>query len=350
MRRLALGGTSGNLISFAVSIMPKHSSFASYSRRFVPGVKAQNWARRNVVDVDKLTQRLRHHRDKARERFAQNHPHASLWLAKRNLELGKIRLHSQKLLVGSGISAALMLSAPASPKLLPEKPAAVRLAAAGFNPTSTTTSRFLGMLTPLIPQRIGHLDPAVETQVSQIISASFGINASASLDHQRLNHSLGWIGYEQHLRRYPGDSLGQHDEEIQAGIAPGLGGWGYFASAEKGLDAEAILREKYYLAVPVMYLPNWKQDLAFLRDWYKFRKMLVVNVETGAAVVAVIGDAGPAAWTGKQFGGSPEVMRALDLTGKKSKGKVLIYFIDDPNNQVPLGPVKENISQAVQLT
>lgn len=49
----------------------------------------------------------------------------------------------------------------------------------------------------------------------------------------------------------------------------------------------------------------------YLRDWYKHRKVLIVNTENGNAVVAAIGDSGPAAWTGKQFGGSPEVMEHL---------------------------------------
>jgi len=66
-----------------------------------------------------------------------------------------------------------------------------------------------------------------------------------------------------------------------------------------------------------------------------------VNTVNGNAVVGDIADAGPAAWTGKQFGGSPEVMSALG--GKKyTKGKVLIFFIDDPENKVPLGPVDYN--------
>jgi hypothetical protein len=56
-------------------------------------------------------------------------------------------------------------------------------------------------------------------------------------------------------------------------------------------------------------------------------------------VVAAIADSGPAAFTGKQFGGSPEVMEYLGGVRYK-KGPVIVFFVDDPDNKVPLGPVE----------
>ena len=70
--------------------------------------------------------------------------------------------------------------------------------------------------------------------------------------------------------------------------------------------------------------------------------MLVVNPHNGKAIVVVIADAGPAQWTGKQLGGSPEVMKYLErYDGTQVRG-VLYFFIDDPNNEVPLGPIDYN--------
>ena len=65
---------------------------------------------------------------------------------------------------------------------------------------------------------------------------------------------------------------------------------------------------------------------------------MIVNTQNGRAVVASIADSGPAAWTGKHFGGSPEVMNHLGGP-KYTKGKVIIFFVDDPENKIPLGPV-----------
>ncbi len=326
-----------------------HSYHPNYSPRFVANTKSQDWSK-NSPNAALLKQRLSRHRDEIYQQFATNHPHAVNWFKEKNFDLAKIRQHSQQLLAGAGLSTALLLSTPISPKLLPPNPPHVRLAEAGLMPLSTLAGTIKDKLAELVPQRLGHLDPENETKVQQIFKQLLGITASSILDGQRLNHSLGWIGYEQHLFRYPGDSLNLHEEELDAGIAPGLGGWGYFTDDSHKFTDQMKLYEKYYVAVQTLYLPSWSQDTKFLSDWYKFRKVLVVNVENGTVVVAVIGDAGPADWTGKQFGGSPEVMRALDLTGKKSKGKVLLWFIDDPQNQVPLGPVKSPVNEAVQLT
>ena len=48
----------------------------------------------------------------------------------------------------------------------------------------------------------------------------------------------------------------------------------------------------------------------------------------------------------KHLGGSPEVMQELGLAGGPRKGAVLYFFIDDPEDKIPLGPFKtqgENI-------
>ena len=125
-----------------------------------------------------------------------------------------------------------------------------------------------------------------------------------------------------------------------AGIAPGLGAWGYFTPSKQAFTKEDEMRERYYLAVQTFLSPGFSERVREYRDFYKFRKMLVVNPKTGQAVVAVIGDAGPAQWTGKHLGGSPEVMHELGLAKGSRKGPVLYFFVDDPENKIPLGPVK----------
>lgn len=68
--------------------------------------------------------------------------------------------------------------------------------------------------------------------------------------------------------------------------------------------------------------------------------MLVVNPQNGKAIVADIADAGPSPWTGKQLGGSPAVMNYLERVDGAQKGPVLYFFINDPNDTIPLGPVQ----------
>ena len=76
-----------------------------------------------------------------------------------------------------------------------------------------------------------------------------------------------------------------------------------------------------------------------MNQFFMFHKMLVVNPDNGKTIVADIGDAGPAEWTGKSLGGSPEVMKYLERVDGAQKGPVIYMFIDDPNNNIPLGPV-----------
>ena len=68
--------------------------------------------------------------------------------------------------------------------------------------------------------------------------------------------------------------------------------------------------------------------------------MLLVNPENGKAMVTDIGDAGPAEFTGKHLGGSPEVMAYLERQDGAARGPVLYFFIDYPDDTIPLCPIE----------
>ena len=107
---------------------------------------------------------------------------------------------------------------------------------------------------------------------------------------------------------------------------------------------DLVQKEKYYVAVQTLYLPDRNTRQPELKDWYKHRKVVVVNPINGKSIVAVIADAGPASWTGKHFGGSPEVMAYLGLNVGMQKGPVLLFFVDDTNNQIAIGPLEYNVN------
>lgn len=205
----------------------------------------------------------------------------------------------------------------------------------------------------VVPTENRNLNSDEEAKVAELLTKNLGISVKAEIDNKRLNKTHGLIGGEQHLYRYPGDTVQAHAKNAQdwamyggSGIAPGLGAYGYFAPSKEAFDQTAEDRERYYLAVQTFLSPGFSERVGEYRDFYKFRKMLVVNPKTGQAVVAVVGDAGPAEWTGKSLGGSPEVMHELGLAGGPRKGAVVYYFVDDPEDKIPLGPV--NISEEVQ--
>lgn len=189
-----------------------------------------------------------------------------------------------------------------------------------------------------VQQAPGHLQQQDELYLEQQLTDMLGFPVAAELEGNRLNHSIGIMGGEQHLKRFPTDSLDQHDAYRESGIAPNRGAFGWFT--EQGeLSQKAIEREKYYVAVQTLYLPNWNAEHPRLKEWYKFRKMVVINPAEKKAVVVVVGDAGPALWVKKQFGGSPEVIREGQIWSKSSRGRVLLLFVDDPTDTVALGPI-----------
>jgi hypothetical protein len=280
----------------------------------------------------------------AKNDLFSKHPHAGKFFVKKGFDLSKIREHSAKLISAGALAGALLLNSPTEQmKLLPtpneltdkfNKPDA--------NTDSSNKGKLLsGILSSVLPERVRPLERNEEKLLEQLFKDVIGVNVKATLEGEHLNTTYGFIGAEQHLRRYPGDvSDPDLPQEIQnSGIAPGLGAWGYFAGSRQEFKSDALEREKWYAVVQTLYLPDWGGRQPFLKDWYKYRKVLIVNTDNGKAVVCDIADSGPAVWTGKQYGGSPEVMDALG-GAKYKKGKVLVFFVDDPENNVALGPVE----------
>lgn len=212
--------------------------------------------------------------------------------------------------------------------------------------SSSNNALLASELVDKLPKDVEKLTDEQDQTIIALIKKDLGIDVKAEIDNKRLNRTYGVIGGEQHLYRYPGDALQNHARDAQdwamyggSGIAPGLGAYGYFAPSKEAMTPEIEMRERYYLAVQTFLSPGFAERVGEYRDFYRFRKMLVINPKTGQAVVAVIGDAGPAEWTKKHLGGSPEVMHELGLAGGPRKGPVLYYFVDDPENKIPLGPI-----------
>lgn len=206
---------------------------------------------------------------------------------------------------------------------------------------------FFSDLYNVLPHEIRPLIPDEEQNVAQLLSNTYGVQVTPEINGIRLNRTYGYIGEEQHLALYPGNTMDSHFDNApdaslywSSGMAPGLGAWGYFAPSASQLTQEDKLREKYYVAVETFLSPGYMQNVAKYNNFFKYRKVLVVNPNNGKAIIADIADAGPSEWTGKSFGGSPEVMQYLGRVDGAAKGAVLIFFVQDPSDNVPLGPVQ----------
>ena len=307
---------------------------------------------KNHVDSEDLRTKLKLRYIKEKQNLFQKHPYLDTYLKQKSLDLGKLRAHSAKILSAGAITGALLLSSPDNSKSLPdpynfiEQLRADRMEKGDFEMRKILSET----LKSILPQRPHVLDVRTEKLIEQIVSTTTQIPVKASLEGEHLNTIYGLIGYEQHLKRYPGDNIKEHGEGyvLKAGMAPGLGAWGYVAKSKDNLDPYLTDVEKWYAVVQTLYLPDWGSRQPFLKDWYKHRKLLIVNTQNGNAVITAIVDSGPAMWTGKNFGGSPEVM---DFLGgeKYRKGPVLVLFVDDPESKIPLGPVSYNNVKLAEL-
>jgi hypothetical protein len=284
-------------------------------------------------------------------KFKSKHPHYEYlrkkWIAKHKTTADKfLSNHGDSLrhLTLGGLGGLMLLTTPGAVSALPGTN--ISISNEGITKAEDKNAVLAQVLKPVVPEEVRKLSSEEETKVAEVLSEKLSLNVKPELEGIRLNRSYGLIGGEQHLYRYPGDNLYKHFNNASdwamygpAGIAPGLGAWGYFAPSEASFDTAAQERERYYLAVQTFLAPGFAENTARYRDFFKYRKMLVVNPKTGQGVVAVVGDAGPAEWTGKHLGGSPEVMHYLGLASGPRKGAVLYFFIDDPKDQIHLGPI-----------
>lgn len=274
---------------------------------------------------------VKRHEDLSKEIF-NGHKEAFEWL-----------INSSKQLTVSSLAGLFLLTQPIVPKI----PTAFSQAQVQAQQSLDKGTFLVYDLKAILPERVESLTSQQEQDISHILTRDFGFTVVPEISDKRLNTTYGFIGQEQHLARYPGDNMLTHfetNEEADSywkyGMAPGLGAWRYFATSKQDLTQKDIDREKYYIAVQTFLAPGFENNPKEYVEFFKYRKMLVVNPQNGKAVVAVIGDAGPAPWTGKQLGGSPEVMNYLERVDGAQKGGVLYFFIDDPNDTIPLGPVK----------
>ena len=307
----------------------------------------------DMITPDYLRNKLKLKNLEVRQSFSEKFPEVNKFLTEKGIDLGKIREHSAKIIGAGALTGTLLFAPPGNIKDLPPL-SEIIASIKGLTKEGAVDlpQKFLiDLLKGILPERTRPLTANEEKKLEQIFDKVIGVRTKANLEGEHLNATYGYIGAEQHLARYPGDNIYNHPKipSGDEGMAPGLGAWGYFSQSREKLTKSLEETEKWYAVVQTLYLPDWNKRAKYLREWYKYRKVLIVNTDNGNAVVAAIADSGPAAWTGKHFGGSPEVMEYLGGPRYK-KGPVVIFFVDDPENKVPLGPVDYNKTNLSELT
>jgi hypothetical protein len=196
-----------------------------------------------------------------------------------------------------------------------------------------------------LPRKTKTIQTEHEQEIIAAISKTTGVKVSAEIAGNRLNTNYGRIGLEQHLPRYSGETIHDHlsgdaakSRYGRSGMTRNRGAFGYFAPNKYSLNQESIDQEKYYVVVQTFAISGYGKNKNLV-EWYKHRKVMVINPENGKAVIGDIADSGPAIWTGKSFGGSPELMDHLGMYPGERKNPVLMFFVDENTTNQKLGPI-----------
>jgi TolB-like protein len=272
--------------------------------------------------------------------IAQKHSDSLDWLKKNGLDIQEMKEHQVKRLAAATATGILMLTPGSMISGSPDETVQARSLEKDSVDLAGVENPGV-FLANTLKEKMATKD---EASVESFVEANFGVKGKYELEGKRLNVNVGLIGAEQHLYRWAGDTVEAHlenDSDRQmfgrSGIAPNRGAYGYFGTSGEKLARD---RERYYFAIQTFLSPTWSTDLKGTYNFFRFRKLIAINTTTGEAVVGVVGDAGPAQWTGKSYGGSPEVMHYLGLGKGPRKGEILLLIVEDQENKIPLGPVK----------
>ncbi len=187
-----------------------------------------------------------------------------------------------------------------------------------------------------VKQAAGNLPREQSLYLEQQLTDLLGFEVASELDGYHLPYTLGVLSALPHLKRHPQDQIAQHDVFQEAGLSEKRSSFGWFTDMGQ-LTPAAVEKEKYYVSLPIELLPEWRTNSQALKSWYKYRKVVIINPMNERAVVASVGDVGPGDWMQHQFGASPEVIRQLEVWDLKSQGRVFVFFVNDPEEKVPLG-------------
>jgi hypothetical protein len=273
--------------------------------------------------LQQIKQNIEHHHKKVVQDFNKKHSQSIEQAKKRSMALA---------------AASIMTLAPFDPQAVSAHIKSISTTHQN-NKLDANLQAFLSQLNDILASK-DTLNTGEEIVIAQALSKKFNVDLKVNLEGNRLNEIVGYMGKEQHLIRWAGDTLDQHEQNLAEGMAPNQGSFKDFDNAEQ---------EKYYVAVQLHELPNWNSSWSTLKPWYRYRKVFVYNPANQKGIVAVIGDSGPAKFTGKTFGGSPELMHYLEMKDGSQKGKAVILFVNDPQNQIALGPVNSADARLANL-
>lgn len=188
-----------------------------------------------------------------------------------------------------------------------------------FNGEDAVQRRILGVT-------LDDLRPFGRTVIGRIYNSTYLYSGIEVLDGYRIPALSGKVGREQHLYLGADEAgLGRTDASAQLHYSRSgtpdnakngmAGGYGAFGSSASPPSAE---QERYYINMRWTYC-DWNDSTgcssfsASAKNWHRHKKVVVTNPVNGRQLIASVEDFGPAIWTGRVSGLSPEAMNDLGV-------------------------------------
>src|SRR5688572_20203450 len=202
------------------------------------------------IDTDFLRNKLKLKSLEVKNAFNDKYPHVEKFFSDRGIELGNIRQHSAKIITTSALTGTLLFAPPMFAKNIPSISEVVKsMSDFQSSPSSVAPQQtLLESIRKVLPEKVGPMNRSQEKALEKVFNDVIGVNTKANLEGEHLNTTYGYIGAEQHLMRYPGDTMATHPKtaDHDEGMAPGRGAWGYFTSSKATLTPDIIEKEKWY--------------------------------------------------------------------------------------------------------
>lgn len=274
--------------------------------------------------------------EQAEREFSLDHPQTAQFLQAQPTPFLSWRLRSQPEASAAPSLAASTLDAQVSRDVTQSAPAATKQLAESIS--IEEQAAVLEKLRATLLLSAGQIEASSLLYLEQQLSELLGFSVTGSLENQVVPYHTGTIQALPHLKRFPHDTLDLHERYVEAGLAEHRSIFGWFMTGST-LSAEDEMRERYFVSLPFTCQTEWQTHPQATSQWYKYRKVVVINPFDARAVVACVADATASSTLQYQLGGSPELIREGLFWSPAAVGRACTLFVDDPTNQIRLGPI-----------
>jgi len=187
--------------------------------------------------------------------------------------------------------------------------------------TAEEKSAIFEKLRLLFTQKTLLNDLEMRLYLEQQLSDITGLQITSEIDGYNLPHTLVKMQAGPHQLRNFGDQVNNHAKIKEALIEEKRSEFGWFG--------ELIEEEKFGIGLPLFLLKKWQTKYKQTINWFKYRKILVINPWKNLMAVGNITAISPIYTQRFQAVANPELSRTIKLWFPNSQGKACLFLIEN---------------------